>query len=281
VAKPINLRSPREISMMRPAGLAVWKAHEIVREMVAPGITTGEIDEAVKAFYEKIDAEPLFLDYPNSTAGRPSFPGVTCTSVNEQVVHGIPGNRKLAEGDIISVDTGCRINGWCGDAAVTLPVGEVSSSVQRLLDITSQVLFLAIDLISQKTKWSEVASEMDNFVKEAGFSTVENFVGHGIGQDMHESPQVPNYASKKLRAKDDFRLDPGLVIAIEPMVNMGTKRVVAEPDYWTMSTSDSKPSAHFEHTVAITEHGVRVLTAPPLDDADEALVKNMKLVKGV
>ncbi len=261
--------------MMRPAGLAVWKAHQLIRETVRPGVTTGEIDEVVRDFYQRIDAEPLFLNYPNSTAGRPPFPGVTCTSVNEEVVHGIPGPRRLVEGDVVSIDTGCRLRGWCGDAAVTLPVGEISPDVQRLLDVTAEVLVLAIDLIPRKSRWSEVAGEMAAFVRQAGFSTVENFVGHGIGQKMHEPPQVPNYVGKKLRPKDDFRLDPGLVIAIEPMVNMGNKRVVAEPDFWTMSTADGKPSAHFEHTVAIMEQGVRVLTAPPLDDIDEQIVKSL------
>ena len=252
--------------MMRPAGLAVWQAHQIVRKLVAPGVTTGEIDDAVRQYYREINAEPLFLHYPNSTAGRPSFPGVTCTSVNEQVVHGIPGDRELLDGDVISVDTGCRIRGWCGDAAVTLAVGEIEPDVQRLLDVTRDVLQLAIDLIPKRARWSEVAAEMDAFVKDAGFSTVENFVGHGIGQQMHEPPQVPNYVGKRLRPKDDFRLDPGVVIAIEPMVNMGTKKVIAESDHWTMSTGDGKPSAHFEHTVAITEDGIRIMTAPPVDD---------------
>ncbi len=275
MSKSIVLRSPREINMMRPAGLAVWKAHQLIRETVRPGVTTGEIDEVVRDFYQRIDAEPLFLNYPNSTAGRPPFPGVTCTSVNEEVVHGIPGPRRLVEGDVVSIDTGCRLRGWCGDAAVTLPVGEISPDVQRLLDVTAEVLVLAIDLIPRKSRWSEVAGEMAAFVRQAGFSTVENFVGHGIGQKMHEPPQVPNYVGKKLRPKDDFRLDPGLVIAIEPMVNMGNKRVVAEPDFWTMSTADGKPSAHFEHTVAIMEQGVRVLTAPPLDDIDEQIVKSL------
>ncbi len=274
MSKSIILRSPREINMMRPAGLAVWKAQQLIHEVARPGVTTAEIDEVVRAFFEKIDAEPLFLNYPNSSAGRPKFPGVTCTSINEQVVHGIPGPRKLVEGDVISIDTGCRMHGWCGDAAVTLPIGEVQPEVQRLLDVTAEVLVLAINLIPKKAKWSEVASEMDAFVKDAGFSTVESFVGHGIGQKMHEPPQVPNYVAKKLRAKDDFRLDPGLVLAIEPMVNMGQKNVVAEPDFWTMSTADGKPSAHFEHTVAITEHGVRVLTAPPVDEQDEQIVQS-------
>jgi len=261
----LNLKSPREIKMMRPAGLAVWHGLQIAKELAVAGNTTGQIDAAVKQFYEKIGGEPLFLNYPNSTPDKPAFPGVTCTSVNEQVVHGIPGDYVLQEGDVISIDTGCRIHNWCGDSAFTLPIGEIDPQVQKLLDVTKQTLQIAIDLMPEKERWSEVAAEMETFVLDAGFTTVENFVGHGIGRNMHEAPQVPNYRSKNLRAKDDFLLEPGIVIAVEPMVNLGTKRVIAEADHWTMSTADSKPSAHFEHTLALTEDGVRILTEPPAD----------------
>ena len=264
----LNLKSAREIELMRPPGLAVWQALQIARKLAVPGTTTAEIDAAVRRYYEQLDAEPLFLNYPNSAAGKPPFPGVTCTSINDQVVHGVPNNRALVEGDVLSIDTGCRIHGWCGDAAVTLPIGQIDPEVQRLLDVTSRVLQISIDLIPKKRRWSEVAKEMDTFVKDAGFNTVENFVGHGIGQDMHEPPQVPNYVSKKMRSKDDFRLEPGIVIAVEPMVNIGTKRVKAEADHWTMSTVDGKPSAHFEHTLAITEDGVRIMTAAPVDQEE-------------
>ncbi|MEE2780791.1 MAG: type I methionyl aminopeptidase [Planctomycetota bacterium] len=261
----LNLKSPREIKMMRPAGLAVWHGLQIAKELAVAGNTTGQIDAAVKQFYEKIGGEPLFLNYPNSTPGKPAFPGVTCTSVNEQVVHGIPGDYVLKEGDVISIDTGCRIHNWCGDSAFTLPIGKIDPQVEKLLEVTKQTLQIAIDLMPQKERWSEVAAEMETFVRDAGFTTVENFVGHGIGKNMHEAPQVPNYRSKNLRAKDDFLLEPGIVIAVEPMVNLGTKRVIAEADHWTMSTADSKPSAHFEHTLALTEDGVRILTEPPAD----------------
>ncbi len=261
----LNLKSPREIKMMRPAGLAVWHGLQIAKELAVAGNTTGQIDAAVKQFYEKIGGEPLFLNYPNSTPGKPAFPGVTCTSVNEQVVHGIPGEYVLKEGDVISIDTGCRIHNWCGDSAFTLPIGKIDPQVEKLLEVTKQTLQIAIDLMPQKERWSEVAAEMETFVRDAGFTTVENFVGHGIGKNMHEAPQVPNYRSKNLRAKDDFLLEPGIVIAVEPMVNLGTKRVIAEADHWTMSTADSKPSAHFERTLALTEDGVRILTEPPAD----------------
>ena len=254
--------------MMRPAGLAVWQGLQIAKELAVAGNTTGQIDAAVKQFYKKIDGEPLFLNYPNSTPGKPVFPGVTCTSVNEQVVHGIPGDYVLKEGDVISIDTGCRIHNWCGDSAITLPIGKIDPEVQKLLDVTENTLQIAIDLMPEKELWSEVAAEMETYVHDAGFTTVENFVGHGIGENMHEPPQVPNYRSKNLRAKDDFRLEPGIVIAVEPMVNLGTKRVIAEADHWTMSTADGKPSAHFEHTLALTEEGVRILTEPPSDPTE-------------
>ena len=264
----LNLKSPREIKLMRPAGLAVWQALQITKKLAVAGNTTGQIDAAVKEYYKTIHGEPLFLNYPNSTPGKSVFPGVTCTSVNEQVVHGIPGDYVLQEGDVISIDTGCRIHNWCGDSAITLPIGKIDSAIEKLLEVTANTLQMAIDLIPLKEMWSEVAVEMETYVLDAGFKTVENFVGHGIGKNMHEPPQVPNYRSKTLRAKDDFRLEPGIVIAVEPMVNLGTKRVIAEPDHWTMSTADGKPSAHFEHTLAITEEGVRILTEAPTDPAE-------------
>jgi len=269
------LRSPREIEKMRQAGLLVWKAHELAASMVRPGVTTAEIDAAVEQFFEEHDAVPLFKNYPNPDQNGPPFPAVTCISINEEVVHGIPASRKLVEGDIVSIDTGCKLHRWCGDAAATYPVGQVSPEVQRLLDVTRGVLDLAIqtigDLIKslstrQKQKgqwprWKEVAGPMEEYVKGHGFSVVEQFVGHGIGQEMHEDPQVPNFLSKQLFGAHNFKLQPGLVIAVEPMVNMGTKRVCVGSDRWTQVTADGRPSAHFEHTIAITQSGPYVLTA--------------------
>lgn len=259
----IQLKSPREISLMRQAGLAVWQAHQIVGKMVQPGATTWEIDRAVEEHFESLGAVPLFKNYPNSAKRKKAFPAVTCMSVNEAVVHGIPNNRPLKEGDIVSVDTGCRLNGWCGDAAYTYKVGRVSGDVQKLLDVTEQTLNLAIELLSQKSYWSQIAEQMAQYVRDNGFSSVENFVGHGIGREMHEDPQVPNYASRTLRGSADFRIEPGLVIAVEPMVNMGTKRVKMLADDWTQVTADGKFSAHFEHTIAITPEGPILLTVAP------------------
>ena len=248
---------------MRKAGLLVWEAHQIAREMVRPGVTTLEIDRAIERFFAERGATPLFKHVPNSTRGGPPFPAVTCISVNDEVVHGIPGPRKLVEGDIVSVDTGCRLDGWCGDAASTYPCGEVRPEIRLLLDVTRDVLHLAIDQMRRCRWWSEVAGQMERFVKSHRFSVVEAFVGHGIGRDMHEDPQVPNFAGRRIRRTADFRLVPGLVIAIEPMVNMGRKTVRQLADQWTQVTRDGKPSAHFEHTVAMTNEGPCILTAGP------------------
>ncbi|MFZ5829276.1 MAG: type I methionyl aminopeptidase [Planctomycetota bacterium] len=253
------LRSPREIAQMRKAGLLVWEAHQLAGSLVRPGVTTAEIDAAVDRYFAEHRAVPLFKGVP----GPVPFPATCCISVNEEVVHGIPGPRVLKEGDIVSIDTGCKLDGWCGDAAATYPCGRVSHEVDRLLEVTKATLQLAIDRIAGCSRWSDVAEEMERFVRDAGFSVVENFVGHGIGREMHEDPQVPNFVNRAFRRNGDFRLVPGLVIAVEPMVNMGTKRVKTRSDHWTQATADGKPSAHYEHTIAITENGPQVLTAGP------------------
>lgn len=262
-AAMVNLKSMREIGLMRRAGLAVWQAHQIATRMVRPGATTADIDQAIGEHFAQLGAEPLFKNYPNSVRNKPAFPAVCCMSVNEAVVHGIPTNKPLVEGDILSLDTGCRLGGWCGDAAYTYSVGKIAPEVQRLLDATEGVLNLAIELMSSKSYWSAIAREMATYIHDHGYSTVECFVGHGIGREMHEEPQVPNFASRSLRGSGDFRIEPGLVIAVEPMVNMGTKRVKMLSDTWTQVTADGKPSAHFEHTVAITPDGPTLLTVAP------------------
>ena len=255
----IQLKSLRELGLMREAGLVVAQALDLVRQAVKPGVTTGELDQLVVNHCARVSAVPLFKGVPSSIKGKPSFPAVVCASVNEQVVHGIPGSRILKEGDVVSIDTGCRLNGWCGDSAFTFAVGTVSLEKQRLLDVTRETLAIAIESMKSAKTWSVVAREMERYVRQQGMSVIEQFVGHGIGQSMHEEPQVPNYVSDSLR-KQDFPLEPGLVLAIEPMVALGTRNVRVLPDGWTVETTDRRSAAHFEHTVAMTSEGPRILT---------------------
>src|SRR5579859_3106358 len=255
------LKTDNDIELMRKAGLLVWEAHQIAAGLVRPGVTTAEINAAVEKFIADQHAIPLFKGVLSSD--NIPFPAVACISVNEQLVHGIPDGRSLQEGDIVSIDIGCKLHGWCGDAAVTYPVGKIDPKVQHLLDVTEGTLSLAIELIPQRKMWSQVARELEAYVKDAGFSVVEGLVGHSIGREMWETPQVPNYYTLQYEALGDFELKPGVVIAVEPMVNMGARQVKVLSDHWTIATVDGKPSAHFEHTLAITKKGVQVLTAGP------------------
>jgi methionyl aminopeptidase len=256
----LSYKSASEIQKMRIAGLCVWHALQIARLTVRAGITTADIERPIAKFYEDCGAISLFKGYP----GKTPFPAVNCISVNEEVVHGIPGKRQLVEGDIVSVDTGCKINGWCGDSAFTFPVGEISDVKKKLLDVTIQTLQLAIDEMTKCRYWHEVAIKMENYVHQNGFTIVETMVGHGIGRKMHEPPQVPNFYCKEgIRRGEDFEIKPGLVIAVEPMINAGIKQVRVLNDHWTIITCDHKPSAHFEHTLAVTESGIKILTGPP------------------
>jgi methionyl aminopeptidase len=249
------LKSRREIGLMRDACQVVAEAHQLIARLLEPGITTGELDTAVEKLFEQRNAIPLFKGFP----GEVPFPAVTCISVNEEVVHGIPGERVLREGDIISVDTGCKVRGWCGDGAWTYPVGEVSDEVRRLLDVGQRTLEIAIQGMARRSRWSEVARMMERHVDRSGFSPVLDFVGHGIGREMHEEPEVPNYVPEDISERD-FPIKVGLVLAIEPMVNMGTEQVEILDDHWTVVTADGLPSVHFEHTVAMTPDGPQVLT---------------------
>ena len=259
--RQIKLKSPREIALMREAGKLVARALESVKQFAHPGGTTAQMNEVVAGIFRDAGATPLFLDYPNPIQGKPAFPSVICASLNEQVVHGIPNRRPLRDGDIISIDTGCRLNGWCGDSAITLAIGDVNPVAKKLLEVTQETLNLAIRALGRCRTWSEVASLMERYVHSQGFHVVEKFVGHGIGQKLHEEPQVPNFVSKELK-KNDFLLEPGLVLAIEPMVSVGTKEVRVLGDTWTVETRDRLLSAHFEHTIAITSNGPRILTLP-------------------
>lgn len=253
--------SAREIGKMRRAGLVVWLAHQRMATLVAPGVTTQQLNEAVRETFRQFDAEPLFLNYPPD-AENP-FPAETCISVNDQIVHGIPDNRKLRVGDVVSVDTGCRINGWCGDAAVTHAVGSVEPEVAQLLTVTRETLDIAFQQMASAGTWSQVAKAMDDHVSQHGYGIVEELVGHGIGRNLHQPPDVPNYYSSEWAERSDFKLRTGMVLAVEPMINLGTKRTRLARDGWTIVTADRKPSAHFEHTIGMTSEGPKRLTGPP------------------
>lgn len=253
------LKSAREIELMRDAGRIVFRVHEAMRGLVKPGIRVSELGDAADAIIAEAGAEALFRGVKTPSTRFP-FPSAICASVNEVVVHGIPDDRKLVEGDIIAVDCGVRMKGYCGDSANTYPVGRVSDEAARLLDVTKRTLDLAIAEMRPGRHWSEVAAQMQAFVESAGFSVVREFVGHGIGREMHEEPKVPNYSDRQQR-KQDFVLEPGLVIAVEPMVNAGGRQVCAgDRTGWPQVTRDGKLSAHFEHTIAVTDSGVDILT---------------------
>jgi methionyl aminopeptidase len=245
----------REVGLMRQAGRVVAEALRLCREMIKPGARTLDIDQAVEALFARCGVQPLFKGYP----GRVPFPAVTCISLNEQVVHGIPGPRVIRAGDLVKIDTACKLNGWCADAAITVVVGEVRPEWQRLVRTGEEVLGIAITELGRCKKWSEVAERMQRHAEGAGFSVVQQYVGHGIGRIMHENPQVPNFVNRDVR-KHDFKLEEGLVLAVEPMLNMGRAETITLRDHWTVVTKDGLPSVHVEHTLALTRNGVLVLT---------------------
>jgi methionyl aminopeptidase len=255
----ISIKSPADVAKMREAGRLVARVLETLAAMIAPGLETIELDRMARRMTDEAAAEPLFLGVPCPNKGGPPFPAAICCSVNEEVVHGIPSARRLVEGDIVSIDFGARLGGWCSDAAVTVPCGSVSLDVGRLLDATQAALAVAIGAAREGRLWSQVAGEIEAAAHGANVSVVENYVGHGVGAQMHEPPQLPNFVSRGLRRKDVF-LRSGMTLAIEPMLNLGTKDTVVLEDRWTVVTRDRRPSAHFEHTVVVEAGGARPLT---------------------
>lgn len=253
------LKSPREIELMRAAGRIVRQILEEMRRRVSPGVRLSDLGAIAEEIITRAGGVALFKGV-TSPATKFPFPAAICASVNDVVVHGIPDDRILDEGDILSVDCGVRLKGYCGDAATTLPVGRISPSAAMLLEVTEETLALALSEMRPGRLWSEVAERMQRHVESAGFSVVREFVGHGIGQEMHEEPKVPNYTDRQQK-KQDFRLEPGLVLAVEPMVNQGGRAVkIGDASGWPQVTADGSLSAHFEQTVAVTEDGVDVLT---------------------
>lgn len=254
----IVLKSPREIELMRAAGRVVFQVLNAIEARVRPGATTAEFDKIASEKIREAGATALFLGVTNSEAKFP-FPASICSSVNEEIVHGIPDDRPLRSGDIVSIDCGVRLKGYCGDAARTFVVGSASPVARKLLDVTREALDLAIREIRPFTRWSAIARRMQQVVEDARFGVVRNFVGHGVGREMHEEPKVPNYVERGNRG--DFELVPGMTIAVEPMVTVGKPDVAfRDRDNWTVVTRDRSLAAHFEHTLAVTETGCDVLT---------------------
>jgi methionyl aminopeptidase len=259
----IVLKSAREIELMRRAGELVAIVLDAVCAMVSPGVTTRALNAEAERLINEAGADALFKGVVNPAARYP-FPAALCTSVNDEVVHGVPGDRVLRAGDVISIDCGVRLDGYCGDSARTVAVGGIDKDSQRLLDVTRESLDLAIREMRPGRMWSEVSTAIQQMVESAGMSVVREFVGHGIGREMHEEPKVPNYYDRSQR-RSDFRLEPGLTVAVEPMVTLGSGSVkYADADAWAIVTKDGRYAAHFEHTLAVTGKGVDILTAPPV-----------------
>jgi len=244
---------------MHQAGAVVADVLSKLQKIAKPGMTTAHLDSVALRTTAEAGAEALFKGVRNPQARMP-FPGAICASLNEQVVHGIPSESVLLrEGDILSIDFGVRLNGYCGDAAVTVPIGGIAEENRRLLAVTEEALNIAIANVRPGARWSEIAGKMQRHAESAGFSVVRDFVGHGIGTKMHEDPKVPNFVSDELRA-DDIVLAEGMVLAVEPMINAGGYAVRTLGNGWTVVTKDGKCSAHFEHTIAVVKGGCEVLT---------------------
>jgi methionyl aminopeptidase len=255
----ITLRSRREIELMHRAGAVVADVLSKLQTIAAPGVTTADLDDEALRMTLAAGAEALFKGVRSPQAKIP-FPGAICASVNEEVVHGIPSREAvLHAGDILSLDFGVRLGGYCGDAAVTVPIGEISADRRRLMDVTREVLEIAIARMKPGVRWSQIAAVMQRHAESAGFSVVRDFVGHGIGTRMHEDPKVPNFVSDELLA-EDIVLTEGMILAVEPMINAGTSAVRTLANGWTVVTRDGKSSAHFEHTIAVVRGGSEVLT---------------------
>jgi len=252
-------RNMAELEKMRAAGLLVWKILEHLKGMVVEGVTTYDLETAAEKMMSDAGARPAFKGYSTPHAGT-KFPFVLCTSVNDEIVHGMPSQKRILKpGDIVSIDTGVQLNGYYGDSAITVGVGEISEEAKKLMKVTRESLELAIDKARAGNRLFDICGTVERHVTANGFSVVREFVGHGIGTQMHEEPQIPNYVDRR---SENPRLKEGMVLAIEPMVNAGKPGSRVKPDRWTAVTEDGKYSAHFEHTVAITANGPWVLTRP-------------------
>jgi methionyl aminopeptidase len=245
----IIIRSPREIEQIRKANVVVAEVLERLKTLVVPGVTTDELDGISEEIILSKGAVPAFKGYRG-------YPKTLCVSINEEVVHGIPNKRRLKEGDIVSIDVGSNLHGYFGDAAITLPVGEINPEGKRLLEVTEKALSIGIGMAKVGNRLFDISHAVQAWVESNGFSVVRDFVGHGIGKSLHEDPQIPNFGSPN----QGPRLEKGMIFALEPMVNEGTYEVRVLDDGWTVVTADGKPSAHFEHTIAITDGEAEILS---------------------
>jgi methionyl aminopeptidase len=252
-------KNAAELERMRRSGLLVWKILQDLSNMVQEGVTTQDLESAAEKMMREAGAKPAFKGYYTQAAGT-KYPFVLCTSVNDEIVHGMPSvKRKLRKGDIVSIDTGVSLNGYFGDSAVTVPVGEVSERTKKLLQVTREALEMAIEKVRAGNRLFDVCGTVQQHVEANGFSVVREMVGHGIGTQLHEEPQVPNYVDRR---SENPRLREGMVLAIEPMVNAGKPDAKVLKDKWTAVAKDGSYSAHFEHCVAVTANGPWVLTRP-------------------
>ncbi|HEY7392335.1 MAG TPA: type I methionyl aminopeptidase [Bryobacteraceae bacterium] len=252
-------KTAAELEKMRHSGLLVWQILDKLREMVAEGVSTLDLEMAAEKMMADAGAIPAFKGYYVQAAGQ-AYKFALCTSVNSEIVHGIPNpKRTLKKGDIVSIDTGVKLDGYYGDSAITVPVGDIDAETRRLLKVTQDSLELAIGKVRAGNRLFDVCGTVEQHVKSNGFSIVREFVGHGIGTQLHEEPQVPNYVDKR---NENPRLKPGMVLAVEPMVNAGGPDAVVLKDRWTAVTKDGSNSAHFEHCIAVTDNGPWVLTRP-------------------
>ena len=248
-----------ELEKMRRSGLLVWQILQKLKEIAVEGATTMDLEAVAEKMIADAGARPAFKGYYVPAAGE-SYRFVLCTSVNQEIVHGMPNARRvLKSGDIVSIDTGVKLDGYYGDSAITVPIGEVSEQTGKLLQVTREALDLAIDRVRAGNRLFDICGTVEKHVTSNGFSVVREYVGHGIGTQLHEEPQVPNYVDHK---NDNPRLKPGMVLAVEPMVNAGRPEAVVLKDKWTAVTRDGSYSAHFEHCIAVTENGPWVLTRP-------------------
>ena len=245
----ISIKTPREIELLRVAGEITGSTHNYLKQFIKPGITTKELDKLAEDYIVKREATPSFKGYDG-------FPGSICTSINNEVVHGIPSNRKLKNGDIISIDIGACYKGYHGDSAWTYPVGTIDKDKEYLLEHTEKALYAGLDVIKAGIRVGDIGYAVSKYANAHKLGVVKELVGHGVGNHLHEEPDVPNYG----KAHTGPLLKAGMVIAVEPMLNLGTAEVFILDDDWTIITGDDKPSAHFEHTVLITDDGYEILT---------------------